>query len=159
MNKFTLLVCFILVLNVAKSQIDPIEQIYDYATVFLKGMALTDRYECANAFIKKKSKLFPTIKETVETSNNMSYFSLFTTLATQLFGDKEIRDSCNIMVFIGNLSNLRNDYTFKLIGNNINTNAQQIYDYVKQIQNASSYDEKLFAGGHILSLITNFYVY
>ena len=158
MGKLALLLSFILVLNVVKSQsqVDATEQIYDYIIVFLKGMALTDRYECANLFIDHKNELLTHIKEMSGNQFDLNLLSSLASLANDLLTIKGIYEKCNVGSFLRYLMGLNSDYQIRDIGDRITANAVKIFEY---ITGANTLDEKLMAAGHIFSIITNLYVY
>ena len=159
MNKFALFLCFILVLNSAKSETDLVEQIYDYFTIVLKGMSKNNGQECSNVFANNKDKLLGIVREIVEKAKSgTSLGKILPSYLSKVLVIDGIGTKCNLIFALNIVGKFESENGIKEIGDVISSKYKDIYQNIQTISNSQSLDDKLIAGGRILALLLDFYV-
>ena len=164
MNKFSLLLCLILVLNYS-TQIsisdDVIDKYYDYLVEAFKGLSLEGNNECANRFISHKTdliRIIKSVKKDIEDGEDI------VTLAAKymvdlLTVDSSIITKCNLLGLVPLIKKFDDVDEIKGMGKAISDNAQTILDNIRKVKSAEGLLNKVQYIAKILGIVINFYVY
>ena len=161
MNKFVLLLCFLLFLNFSKcEETINYEQYYDYLVKVLQGLCPNGEAECAAIFINHKSQLLPLLTNIINDFINGD--DTTTIMARYMFSimaiDTSLLTKCNIADLIGVMRTFDSVESIQALGNRIANKSQQILSNVQLLQGVEGLENKLFYVGRILSLVLGFTV-
>ena len=162
MNKFALLLCFLLAVNYSICQdTEEIEKYYDYAVELLKGFSKNGQNTCANFFSVHRKQVISIVKAAIE---EIKAGAQLTSLALKYVGqllnlDSSVATTCNLFGILPLVNKFNSVDEIKAIGQRITSNAQTIYDNIQLAKNAEGLKSKLLYIGKILSIVLNFNVY
>lgn len=152
MNKFTLLICLIFIINISNViSIEDYNKLYDILISLAKGMAKTERAVCSSLLVKKRSSLFPVIKEIATKIENGKEISS----VTYFFKLYAIVDDCDLYRLSDVIDEIQTEAGIREAGYSIADNAGSIYNIIQEI---SSSDDFYVEIGKIISIVFNYYV-
>jgi hypothetical protein len=155
MNKFTLILFFLLLVNLSKSE-EKIDLVYEIITDVARGMSSTGEGKCAKALTNSKDKLlgiFERLKKDLENGKQLS--SLMISYGIDLLGVPGMATDCKIMELITVYTDVTSIEGIKKIALNIKKNAEKIAEYADSMKNVSGLSNKMEYIGRILSLALN----
>ena len=152
MNKFTLIIFFLLLINLTKSE-EKTDMIYGIITDIARGMSRGGEGKCAKALTDSKDKLleiFERLKNDLEKGKQLS--SLMISYGIDLLGVPGMATDCKIMEFITVYTDVTTIEGIKKIALNIKKNAEKIAEYADSMKNVTGLSDKMEFIGKILSL-------
>ena len=160
MNKFGILLCFLLAFNystAALPQID-IDQMYDWFVIVIKGMASSTEYKCANTLIQNKETIVKEIKAAIEEiKNGASVKTALMTHGLKLMGVPGLITNCKVMEIVGNIDKYFKAAYIQQIGYNLVQHSTEIESLIQEIIK-SDVEGKLLAVGKMIRTVTGFEV-
>ena len=160
MNKFVLLLCFLLVVNVSKEETDMYDRAYDLITKLLKGMSTSEKGECANIFENKKEEIMNVIKGLIDDIKAGKKFSdVLVNYGFKLITIEDLVLKCKAFDLFQLFSKFTSKDGIKEIGSTIQNKADEIYELINDVKSARTLADKLVKVGKILSIVFNFSVY
>ena len=160
MNKFVLLLCFLLLLNYSNCEETPdYEQLYNYLIKILQGLCPNEEAKCANLFITRKSQVFPLFKSIVsDIRNGDDVNTIISRYWLDILSINNLIGFCNLLNLGTLITILDNEKSVQELGDNVSEKSQQIYSNIQLLKGMEDLENKLFYVGRILSLATNFTV-
>ena len=150
MNKFAILLCFCLVFNFSKSMEE--SELLELMEGMIKGLFSTGG--CAKVFSDNKSKLFSSLKETVETF--LKEGDLQKALSDFILNNQKISDfleECKPFKLLDEFKSFITTEGVTKIADNIYNNAATLISQVNALKNAKNKTDKGAIIGEVLRLI------
>ena len=161
MNKFVLLLCFLLFLNYSKCEETPnYELYYDYLVKVLQGLCPNAEAECAAIFINRKSQLLPIFTNIItDFKNGEETSNIITKYVLKLMAiDGNLLTKCNIVNLYSVMRIFDSVESIQSLGTRISQRSQQILTNINNFRSVEGLENKLFYVGRILSLVLDFNV-
>ena len=162
MNKFALLLCFLLAVNYSMCQ-DPelVDKYYDYLVEALKGFSKDGKNSCSNFFAVNRNEVVQLVKNAMA---EMQAGSDLLTVAIKYVGllinlDSSVATTCNLFGILPLLNKFSSAEEIKGIGERISSNSKEIYQLIQSVKSVEGLKNKMQYFGKILALVLNFYVY
>ena len=161
MNKFSLLLCFLLIVDISAEEKDMVDRIYNITINLLKGMAeKKEDHRCAKEFVTKKDQIFPIFKELIgEVKSGKSLSGVVTAYGFRLLAIEDMAESCKAFSLFELFSKVTSKEGIKDIGASIEKNAEKISNYFSKMKATKGLENKVEIAGNIFALILNFNVY
>ena len=161
MNKFGILLCFLLAFNYSTAALPEMDvgQIYDYFVVVIKGMASTTEYKCANTLIENKDKIVAEIKAAIEEiKNGANIKSTLISHGIKLMTVPNLLTNCKIMEIVSNIDKYFKAAYIQQVGYNLVQHSTEIESLIQEIIKSDGIEGKLLAVGKMIRIITGFEV-
>ena len=156
MNKFGLLLCFLLAFNYSQAALPEIDigQIYDYIVVVIKGMTDSSDYKCVNTLTKNKETIVNEIKAAIqEIKNGADIKSTLISHGMKLMTVDGLMTNCKLMDLVMNYSKYLKASYFQQVGYNLVQHSTEIEALIQEIIK-SNIEGKLLAVGKIIRIVT-----
>ena len=156
MNKFAILLCFLIVFT----QQATVEEIYDDAIYFFKGMSSTTEYKCYNTMVTQKTKLITIINKIVdEVKGGKSIINAIKAHSLEILFINKLSENCNFSTIMSKALEIYSEKGIKDIGYNIINNNGDIYTDIKGIADNSDIKVKAEYAGKLVKILTGLNVY
>ena len=160
MNKFALLLCFLLIANISAEEKDMVERIYNIVINILKGMSEKGDNSCANIFVNKKGEIFPIFKELVnEVKSGKSLSEVVSSYGLRLLAVEDLAVNCKAFALFELFTKMTSKEGIKDIGASIQSHAGDISNYFSQMKATKEIEKKVIIAGKIFAKIFNLQVY
>lgn len=164
MNKFIILLLFIIFFNHSNSQEisdEKLDQIYDKVIFVLKGMSQNEKNQCFQVFMNNKQKLINLIKSIIneyEKGDKDFISKILLNYGVPFFLIDNVGSKCNLINIQKAWDRLTTEYGIKEIGKAISNNSEVISNNTQIVKNDEKSENKFIALGKIISIILDFYV-
>ena len=161
MKKFSILLCFILLLNFSKSLDEEVfDLVYNLTSKIFKGMTKTKSHLCSDTMIKNKEKISTILKDIIKSSeDDLGFFDFLDNIVNYIkLNNVENINKCKLSEILELSSQIPTLTGIKNIGKSVENNNNNIFELIKKIVKCNDSDERLALLGKILSIILNFYV-
>ena len=152
MNKFSLLICFIFFLNISNvTSIEDYEKFYDALISITKGMAKTSKAVCSSLLVKKRSSIYPVVKEIIqkyEAGKTINPFNYFIKLYP-------IVNDCDLYTLSSLSEEIKTEEGIRNAGYSIAENSGSIYNILTEMATS---DDKYVQVRKIIAIVYNYYV-
>ena len=159
MNKFSFLLCFILIFNISYSlKLPTLDEntIYEYLVGIMKGLAISDEYQCEGLLLQNKEFLLKLVKEFIsEIKEGKDFRTLIVPYGLKTFSIPDLISKCQLIPFLDLMNKLTTKEGIKAIGSSLYYNAQTIHEIIKNLKDEKNKDSKLELIGKLLSVILN----
>ena len=160
MNKITFLICFCLIFKFSHTiDIKP-ETAYNYGYNLIKGLATDENNsKCLSIYDENQDKITEYLKEIIQGLNEgKTMKDLMMSVGLKIVLIDGLGDECRLFYLLEIYNKISTNEGIKEVGTNISNNAEEIYNWINNLQNYKNTGDKFYVLGKIASYIFNFYV-
>ena len=162
MNKLSLLFYFILIFNYSYSINLPTlnaETIYEYLIGIVKGLSISEDYQCEGVFLKNKEAILKILKDFIqEVKGGKDFRNLIIPYGIKAFMIPDLISKCQMLPILDLYNKISTKEGFKDIGSCLYYNSDKIEELIGKLRNEKEKEKKLENIGKLLSIVLNFYV-
>ena len=153
MNKFAILLCFLLIFNCTHAA-EKFEEYYDYVFNVLKGMSREGEGLCAKVFEENKEKILDILTRLFkEIKDGKSVTSIILGYGLELASVDGFLTNCNAIDLFQSVQKFMSISGIRAIGETVRDNSESIYNIIDKIKHTKGINSKLENLGEFVSTL------